>query len=256
MQLQLKSFQLSSLLRSPACYNDLMKILATSDTHGNLDKLNFDGIDVVCFAGDIAPLKGHSKWDVYEQKKWMQKKFCAMAAMHPDKQFVFVPGNHDFFPIAADRFGRDINWKIEWPENVHMLIDSEIEISGIKFYGSPWVPIINYCWAFEADNDILKQRFARIPDRVDVLLTHSPPHLESDYIDRSLQFGISDPFGSYALTEAIFDKQPKLAFCGHIHTGLHTPIQVGSTTCVNVSRVDENYEIAYEPYVCEVFPQA
>ena len=46
-------------------------------------------------------------------------------------------------------------------------------------------------------------------------------------------------------------------FCGHIHTGDHEPLTIthedGSTTvCFNVSRLDERYEIVYEPRLLEI----
>ena len=39
-----------------------MKILATSDLHGNLKDLNFEGIDLVLFTGDFMEQKGFGKW--------------------------------------------------------------------------------------------------------------------------------------------------------------------------------------------------
>ena len=38
-----------------------MRIMATSDLHGNLNGLDPTGADVVLWAGDIAPLKGRSR---------------------------------------------------------------------------------------------------------------------------------------------------------------------------------------------------
>lgn len=51
--------------------------------------------------------------------------------------------------------------------------------------------------------------------------------------------------------------KPKMVFCGHIHTGDHTTLEIEhkdgmKTVCQNVSRLDERYEIAYEPTVVEV----
>ena len=38
-----------------------------------------------------------------------------------------------------------------------------------------------------------------------------------------------------------------LVFCGHIHTGQHGGVDFGTSRIYNVSRLDERYEIAYEP---------
>lgn len=50
--------------------------------------------------------------------------------------------------------------------------------------------------------------------------------------------------------------KPRLLFCGHIHTGDHEPLTIkhdggGTTVCYSVSRLDEHYEIAYEPWILE-----
>ena len=52
------------LSRNVEC--QIMKILVTSDTHGNLEGLDISTVDVICFAGDIAPLHGRGKWHVYD----------------------------------------------------------------------------------------------------------------------------------------------------------------------------------------------
>ncbi|MBR6733745.1 MAG: hypothetical protein IKL96_05030 [Kiritimatiellae bacterium] len=52
-----------------------MRIMATSDLHGNLDGLDPTGADVVVFAGDVAPLRGRGPWHVNDQKKWINKRF-------------------------------------------------------------------------------------------------------------------------------------------------------------------------------------
>ena len=49
-----------------------MRIMATSDLHGNLEGLDPTGADVVVLAGDIAPLRGRGVWHVNDQKKWVQ----------------------------------------------------------------------------------------------------------------------------------------------------------------------------------------
>ena len=46
--------------------------------------------------------------------------------------------------------------------------------------------------------------------------------------------------------------RPRIVFCGHIHTGQHGGVEFESSRVYNVSRLDENYEIAYEPTWVEV----
>ena len=229
-----------------------MKILATSDMHGNLEGLSLDGIDVALLAGDIAPLHGFSAWHVHDQVKWMNKKFSAWCSKWPSCKVIFTPGNHDFFPVAKEKFNRpDIDFSLHLPENAHMLIDKEIDINGLKVYGTPWVPIISYRWAFEADTEKLIQKFSAIPENIDILLAHAAPR--HNLLDVSLENGIdSQKFGSNALSEAVIEKKPKMLLCGHIHSGLHGTVKLGDTDARNVSRLNESYEIAYEPYIFEI----
>ena len=91
-----------------------------------------------------------------------------------------------------------------------------------------------------------------IPENLDVLLTHTPPHIDNSFIDTSMQYGLRGPFGSKELANAIAEKQPRYAFCGHIHSGDHQPLHIGKTECRNVSRVNEDYDIAYEPFIFEI----
>lgn len=231
-----------------------MKILATSDTHGNLDKLDLTGIDLALFAGDVAPLRGMSSWDVYDQLKWMNTEFFGFCETWKDAKIVFVPGNHDFFPLIKERFGYKLHGKnlnLVLAPNATMLIDKLIEVDGLKIYGSPWVPIISYRWAFEAESDKLRERFSLIPNDIDVLITHTPPRFNK--LGVSLEYGLeSENFGCSELADEILKKKPKMCFCGHIHSGDHQMNSLGSSEVWNVARVNESYDIAYEPTIIEL----
>ena len=96
------------------------------------------------------------------------------------------------------------------------------------------------------EHDTLRRWFSKIPTGLDVLVTHSPPRIPGSDVDRSLQTD-SEHFGSSELTEAITEKRPGLVFCGHIHTGLHGGVDFEGSRIYNVSRLDERYEIAYDP---------
>ncbi|MBR2837221.1 MAG: metallophosphoesterase [Kiritimatiellae bacterium] len=94
--------------------------MATSDLHGNLEGLDPKGADVVVLAGDIAPLRGRGPWHINDQKKWINKRFREWTASCPDIQFVVIPGNHDFYPIAHILFKNpDIDWSFDFSPNVH-----------------------------------------------------------------------------------------------------------------------------------------
>ena len=230
----------------------MSEILLTSDLHGRLDGLDemLGSVDIAVIAGDFADLHGRGKWHIYDQKKWVEKKFIPLLEKHSNVDFVIVPGNHDFcmdVSICEKLFAGEKDMSIKWPSNAHILLDTGCKVKGLKFYGSPWVPIISYSWAFEAENAKLAEKFNKIPEGLDFLVTHSPPsfgHLCD--IDKSLQTD-SPHFGSHELAQAIIDKKPKYAICGHIHTGDHASYNIEGTMVFNVSRLDERYEIAFQP---------
>lgn len=229
-----------------------MKLCCISDLHGELADLDFGNADIVIIAGDFSKMYGFGKWHLYDQKKWIQKKFIPFTQDFKEKQFIVVPGNHDLCldPCKTNCY-HDLNWNITWPENVHLLLDSWIEINGIKIYGTPYIPIINYRWAFECEHDILLQEFNKIPTNLDILVTHSPPRISGSDIDYSLQTQ-DGPFGSSELTQAIFMKQPRYVFCGHIHSGDHECVEFEGAKIFNVSRLNEDYCIAYKPLFLDI----
>lgn len=231
-----------------------MKFYCISDLHGDLSGLNPDGCDVVLIAGDFAELRGLGVWNVYDQKKWIQKKFIPHIEKYPDIRFVVVPGNHDLVMDKSRTSARpDLNQEIAWPSNVDILIDSSVEINGIHIYGTPWVPIISHRWAFEAEHDKLVQKFSLIPENVDILVTHTPPRIPNEYFDVSLFYGSdSEKFGSSELAQAIFEKKPKYSICGHIHTGIHETRLFEGTLIRNVSYLNESYTPEYAPFILKI----
>lgn len=209
----------------------MIKIAAISDMHGMLERLDPRGCEICVIAGDFSEQTGFGHAAMKAQRDWIHDEFFGWTGRFPDTTFIVVAGNHDLCldPAMTSRYSSE-NWKIEWPFNVKCLHDSGVEVSGLKFYGTPWVPIINYMWAFEGERDELKKRFSAIPENVDVLVTHSPPRLPGYLGDVSLEFGVdSDKFGSSELADAIFEKKPRYVFCGHIHSGSHEPFTFGDT---------------------------
>ena len=229
----------------------MIKIAAISDMHGMLEGLDPRECEICVIAGDFSEQTGFGRVAMKAQRDWIHDEFFRWTGRFPNMTFIVVAGNHDLCldPAMTSRYFSE-NWKIEWPSNVKYLHDSGVEVSGLKFYGTPWVPIINYMWAFEGERDELKKRFSAIPENIDVLITHSPPRLTGYLGDVSLEFGAdSDKFGSSELADAIFEKKPRRVFCGHIHSGSHNPFMFGDTVVQNVSHVNESYEVAYEPAV-------
>lgn len=191
----------------------MIKIAAISDMHGRLDGLDPRGCEICVIAGDFSRQTGFGRQAMKDQREWIYDEFFAWTNSFPDTTFVVVAGNHDLCldPAMTSRYP-DEDWKIEWPANVRYLCDSGAEIFGLAFYGAPWVPVINCRWAFEAESDELKKKFALVPEGVDVLVAHAPPRLPGYLGDVSLESGEdSERFGSSELADALFAKRPRCA---------------------------------------------
>ena len=229
-----------------------MKLFATSDLHGHLEGLDPSGCGIVFIAGDFSPLAGFDFASLKKQQRWIKDRFFPWCAGYPETTFCVIAGNHDLTLEHPEE------WPVSWPGNVLYLQDSGAEVKGLKIYGTPWVPYIQGRWAFEERfYGELYGHFRDIPGGIDILLTHTPPVYPDAKIDISPNVADCPHFGSVELSEAIERVKPSLVFCGHIHPGDHAPYTVrhkdGSATVVrNVSRLDNDYRVAFPPAVVEL----
>ena len=221
-----------------------VKVVAVSDIHGELG-FRVNACDILTISGDICPVVGpHSPT---RQRLWIENDFIPWCQGLLDsgaaKDIVFIPGNHDFVfqrhPLTP------------MPEHVHLLIDSGVEVSGVKVYGTPWVPRFGN-WAFMLEEFALKDKYAAIPAHVDILLTHGPAYGICDTVA-----GETETLGSTALLAAIREKNPVFNLFGHIHTGSHELHRddASGTVCVNVSLLDEEYAVGYRPFEFSIFTE-
>jgi len=246
-----------------------VKILGISDLHGNLPDIKASG-DILCIAGDICPATDHS---FKFQKKWMSKEFipwCESLIKKGDvKNVCFVAGNHDWYFEHLYNYEKEREFTKTLPEDIHYLRDSEVIIDGFRIYGTPWQP--DFCgWAFNRNERSLNDIFSRIPEGLDVLISHGPPYGYCDTVTEVFHHPVtgdvkerqSEHLGSKALNNVLRAKLPKLALVGHIHTGNHkgarmidpmsnTPTLL-SCCVVNVSYLNEQYNPAYSVYSTEL----
>jgi Icc-related predicted phosphoesterase len=200
-----------------------MKIVAISDTHGYKPDLP-DG-DVLIHAGDF--LGAGNYREMLDFLGWLNTvtpKF---------KRTLIVPGNHDKWVEANPVLAREELAAV----GATLLIDESVTIDGKTFYGTPWTPIF-LNWAFMDTEAGLARRFAGIPDKLNVLITHGPPN---GYLDVCQVPPVS--LGSTALLEAMDRVQPHVTICGHIHEGRGT-VDIGYGIVCNVSILNENYRNA------------
>lgn len=174
-----------------------MRIVAVADTHTFEEDLRDvpDG-DVFVHAGDM--VRGGSLEEMKAVAAWISSL--------PHEHKVIVAGNHDWC------FDRDRAAALAlFSGNVTYLQDEEATIAGVRFWGSPWQPAFND-WAFNLPRgQALAEKWALIPEGIDVLVTHGPP---AGFGDSS---GMVGRQGCEDLIREVRRAAPKLHMFGHIH---------------------------------------
>ena len=212
-----------------------MKILPLSDIHGNLEIFdhvlnNFDvnDYDILTVSGDI--------WEGRSTKlafKW--KAFQNTI----NKPIIMIQGNHDWWDGGV----------FDGISDIHLLHNDGIEIDGVSFFGTPnTVNFGNWKW-MKSEIELLDLWNDAIPENLDVLLSHGPPHSKCDNCNQPVYHNNANSMlGSKSLYSVIMDKAPKYVFCGHIHTGDRFKIMPNGSKIYNVSCLDEQYKfMGYNP---------
>lgn len=176
-----------------------MRIVAVADTHCFESDLGVlpEG-DLLIHAGDL--IRGGGLEELASVAEWLRAQ--------PHRFKLVVAGNHDrCFEDAEQRakalelLGPDITY----------LQDTGTEIMGLRFWGSPWQPAYND-WAFNLPRGTaLAEKWALIPDAIDVLVTHGPPQGIGDRSSVHGRHGCAD------LRRAVARVRPLLHVFGHIH---------------------------------------
>ena len=190
-----------------------MRLVCIADTHLYDDALgDLPEGDVLVHAGDL--LRGGRLVELREAADWLHAQ--------PHRHKVVVAGNHDWCFAKTPESSREV-----LGTSVTYLQDSEATIEGIRFWGSPWQPEF-FGWAFNLPRgEALAEKWAMIPEGIDVLITHGPPRGYGDRVGE-------DPQGCDDLLEAVDRVGPALHMFGHIHEdgGVWTR---GPTTLANVT---------------------
>lgn len=206
-----------------------MRICAVSDLHGNLPTI--PPCDVLLIAGDVCPLEDHSK-DF--QERWLRREFSEWLCEEPGIK-IGVAGNHDLVTESRAALGPSLPW--------HYLLNSSIQIEGVKFWGSPMSATFG-SWAWMTHENALNELWERIPMDTDVTLIHTPPLGARD----RTYFG--DMVGSESLRERLKRVRPLLHVCGHIHPAYGVDAiyyEGGQTLVANASIVNGLYEHVNKP---------
>jgi len=137
-----------------------MKIVCIADTHSFHDDIDMPEGDVLIHVGDMSQ-RGRLE-EITQFNKWL--------GTLDYKHIIVIAGNHDWFFEQQPYLARELM------TNCTYLLDEEVIIDGLKIYGSPWQPW--FCdWAFNVRRGLaIAEKWARIPDDTNILVTHGPPY--------------------------------------------------------------------------------
>ncbi len=234
-----------------------MKIAITSDTHGRNFADKIPACDTLVLAGDI--LLDFEIGSGRLQKQWFWDHFMPYLNLIPAKYKILIAGNHDFYFQEIFKDKEEDTFRSKLPRNVFYLRDNNIVIDGIKFHGTPWVTHLRN-WAFNIPDgkgdEYNHEYYSRIDNDVDILISHCPPY---GYGDTIMEYGETEKLGNPWLMKQIISKAPRHVVFGHIHSGNHEKMiwSNGATSnretyLYNVSMLDEQYEIKYEPRILNI----
>lgn len=174
--------------------------------------------DILIIAGDLTML-GELE-EIIRLNYWL--------GTLPHSYKIIIAGNHDGLFQNSPTYAQSLI------TNATYLEDSQTEIDGLKIYGSPWQPEY-MSMAFNLPRgQALIEKWAMIPQEVDILITHGPPYGILDEVPDGKRVGCND------LLDAVRRTKPQLHIFGHIHHS-YGHLKAGSTDFANASICDESY---------------
>lgn len=204
------------------------------------NKIDIPDGDILIHAGDFL-----SRGSMPEFAKFA-KNFGNIAKKF--KHVIMTCGNHDGV-IEKEEYICKIILR-ENGSNIHLLIDEEIILDGLKFYGSPRT-IEFFNWYFMYPKKDAKRIWDKIPSDTDVLITHQPPFGKLDYVKRPNADG-SHNVGCEELLNKILEVKPLLSVFGHLHHDGGKHIKGINTTYINAAICNEEYNPNRKPIIVDI----
>jgi predicted phosphodiesterase len=170
------------------------QLVVISDTHGRHRNLDVPAADILIHCGDAC--NGGNKEELADFFIW----YAALPARHR----LFISGNHDL-PFELE------------PELSHTLIPSGVTWLRNRIFTAHGIRI----GALEP-HFFLENTFADTGKRVDILLSHQPPH---GILDRNI--------GCKELRRLVMSMRPNFHFFGHVHQEAGKTYHFNNTTFVN-----------------------
>ncbi|KAG7379045.1 hypothetical protein PHYPSEUDO_009140 [Phytophthora pseudosyringae] len=210
-----------------------LRVVCISDTHAKHRNIkNIPHGDVLLHCGDFTNRGTHD--EIRDFNDWIGGL--------PHRHKVVIAGNHD---VCMDQDLYDLHWNKQIRHktyndpsisrslltNCTYLENNCAVVEGVKIYGSPGTPPIpGRVGAFNVPRGAEDEQYwSKVPNDVDILVTHGPPHGILDSTFTGLRVG------SEALLSEINSRiQPRFNVFGHIHEA-YGATRVGQTVFVNAA---------------------
>ncbi len=202
-----------------------------ADTHRRHRELEIPECDILIHCGDFCSFGNEDEKALDDADSWF--------AEVPAKHVICIGGNHD--PLLQSREFRFAH--------ATFLEDKLVEIEGLSIYGSPWCPDLSD-FAYYAPEDQLIERWKRIPEGIDILVTHTPPF---GFLDLPTSGTVH--LGCPHLLAELSRIQPRLHVFGHVHAshGIH---HNGAIQLVNAAVVGgHDLEMRHAPTMVTLSPR-
>jgi Icc-related predicted phosphoesterase len=200
-------------------------IIAISDTHNHHHKLQLPKGDILIHAGDYSNIG--TREDTINFLEWFSAQ--------PHKHKIFIAGNHDFY---AERKRQEFRALL--PANVHYLENELVTILGLKIWGSPYTPYYGGMAFNKKRGKDSKAIWDQIPDDIDILVTHGPPHGILDHTYKYTHVGCEE------LKTKVEQVKPRYHIFGHIHEQPGVE-KIGDVTYMNATQVNLFYQLTRKP---------
>lgn len=205
----------------------MISIVHISDTHGKHKELQIPQCDLLVATGDYGGRT--SLADMLDFLEWLH--------FQPARKKIFIAGNHDHVlsktPCPSENTGvvaRMVHLQhynalmaniAKYPD-IKYLEDRTYVWEGLTIHGMPWSPEFHPDnWVYNATQHDMYKYLGRVPNNVDVLLSHGPAYGHMDLIPEAYKAHPSEDVhrGCPLLTSAIKRRflNLKLFAFGHIH---------------------------------------
>lgn len=222
----------------------MSKICAISDMHGYFPKI--EPCDLLLICGDNVPLNIQCSYRA--SMDWYINTFQDWADNLPCEQVLFICGNHE---VGVEYFEDELEDLFDKSDKITFLYNSGFTFNGLNIYGTPFCKQFGK-WAYMEDDEKLSEIYSKIPNNLDILITHDVPYGYADILKQDVPWNNHEHIGNKPLGEAILKKQPRYHFSGHLHSCEHELTMIGHTKHYNVSLKDEKYQPVYQPLYLEI----